>query len=646
MGTVIGVFAHVDAGKTTFCEALLYLEGEISKPGRVDHEDTLMDYDETEKRRGITIFSGIASFNHQGRSFYLIDTPGHIDFSSETERALAVLDAAILVISAPDGVQSHTITLFRLLKNRHIPIYLFFNKLDQTDGDVDACLNDVREKLTPDCFYLKTPMQLYSDELFEWLCDRDDKLAEYYIEFGVLPDKKQFLHQLNDLINTGVICFACGGSALRHQGVTELMDILVQTQCERDSTDGNFTARVFKIIFDANGRKITFLKCLTGELHVKDEIEYCGIREKVHEIRAYQGKNYTRRDMAYAGEIIGVTGLTEAMPGMGIGGCPDLPAPVIKPALKAAVICGATPIESAVEALRRLEAGDPLLDVSFEPAVSEINVCIMGKVQLEVLQEVLNERYGLNVDFGPCHVLYKETVAAPVMGYGHYEPLRHYAEVHFRLEPNPHGGIIFDSELHVDRLARQYQNLIRHFILQRDHKGVLTGGSVTDIRFVLTNGAIHLKHTEGGDLREAAWRAVRQGLSKAQSILLEPWYAFDIEVLQTYSGRVLSDITRLHGDFKAPEITPTGIVHIHGKGPAATFMNYPVELLSFTGGTGAISMYFQDYYPCHDAEKVIADSNYNKDSDKENTADSVFCAKGAGFLVKWHEAERYMHLLN
>ena len=345
-----------------------------------------------------------------------------------------------------------------------------------------------------------------------------------------------------------------------------------------------------------------------------------------------------------AGDIAGVAGLTGAMPGMGLGACPDLPAPVIRPTLKAAVICGAEPIENAVGALRRLEAGDPLLEVSFEPAAREIEVRIMGRIQLEVIAEVLNERYGLRIGFGPCRVIYKETVAAPVMGYGHYEPLRHYAEVHLRLEPNPRGGVTFDTELHVDRLGRQYQNLIRHFVLQRDHKGVLTGSSVTDIRFVLTNGAIHLKHTEGGDLREAAWRAARQGLSKAESVLLEPWYAFDIQTTRIYAGKILSDIARLHGEFDAPEITAAGVAHIHGKGPVAEFMDYPTALLSLTGGSGAISMRPLGYYPCREAEKVIAALNYDKDGDVENTADSVFCSKGAGFLVKWHEAERYMHL--
>ena len=368
------------------------------------------------------------------------------------------------------------------------------------------------------------------------------------------------------------------------------------------------------------------------------------MRDKAHEIRAYRGGDYRRMDAAGAGDVVGVTGLISAVPGAGLGGCPDLPPPRVRPALKAAVVCSPADVEGVVKALRRLEAEDPLLEVSFDPALREVEVCIMGQVQLEVLSEVLSGRYGLNIGFGACRIRYKETVAAPVMGYGHYEPLRHYAEAHIRLEPNPHGGVAFESEIHVDRLGRQYQNLIQHFILQRDHKGALTGSSITDVRFVLTNGAAHLEHTVGGDLREAAWRAVRQGLFKAESVLLEPWYAFEIEVSRAFSGRALSDITRLHGDFDTPEFTAAGIARIRGKGPAATFMDYPAELISFTGGTGAISMSFLDYFPCHNAETVIRDIGYDRDGDMENTADSVFCAKGAGFLVKWYEAEQYMHL--
>jgi len=659
MKITLGVFAHVDAGKTTFCECLLYQTNCVDTFGRVDHGSALMDHDALERRRGITIFSDIASFSHAGQDYCLIDTPGHIDFSAEMERALSILDAAILLISAADGVQSHTMTVCRLLKEKGIPIYIFINKIDQEGVNIPACMDDVRTKLHLNSILINGPQDLNNDELVQWLCEYDDELMQRYLDDDV--DPAHIIKCAKRQIRNGAAALAIPGSALHQKGVMEILDVIGKTLSLDEATNmapdkdktlsDNFTARVFKVIHDAKGTKITFIKCLSGSLAVRNEILYGdGLREKVTEIRNYQGKSYTNINTCHPGDIVGIAGLTMALPGMGLsmGTGTDLninhiPVPVLRPALKAAVLPCDNTYDTVMDCLRKLEAQDPLLEVSYEPSIQEISVCIMGKIQLEVLKDLILERFGLHIDFSDCHVVYKETVAKPVMGYGHFEPLRHYAEVHLRLEPNPHGGLVFASEVHVDRLAKQYQNLIRHSVMERDHKGILTGSSLTDIRFVLTNGAVHEKHTHGGDLREATWRAVRQGMEKAKSVLLEPYYQFLIDVDTASVGRVLSDITRLHGVFDPPEAIGERS-RIKGSGPVEKFLNYPAELLSFTKGTGAITLSFSGYFPCHNPDEVTERISYRKERDMENTSSSVFCAKGAGFEVKWDEAEDYMHL--
>jgi small GTP-binding protein len=662
MKTTIGVFAHVDAGKTTFCESLLYQTNTIKTLGRVDHGSALMDHNELEKRRGITIFSDIASFSHNGHEYYLIDTPGHIDFSAEMERALMTLDAAILLISAVDGVQSHTITVYQLLKEHGIPVYIFINKTDQAGADI-LSINDIQNKLNLSIRLINNADDLKSEEFTLWLCEHDDELMRYYLENEI--DGLSVQKCIKRQIRTGNIALAIPGSALRQKGVLDALDIVGMTislagagdehsKCEKSlnfeqPTQANgskdFAARVFKVIYDAKGVRVTFFKCLEGILHIRDEVFYGeGLCEKVNEIRNYQGKSYANVNAVSSGDIVGVTGLTQAVPGMGLGNCSNLPAPVLRPALRAAVKLKDNPFDAVMDCLRKLEAQDPLLCVGYEPSLNEISVQIMGKIQLETLRELILTRFGLNIDFGECSIVYRETVAAPVMGYGHFEPLRHYAEVHLRLEPNPLGGLEFSSELHIDRLTKQYQNLIRHHVMDRDHKGILTGSSLTNMRFVLTNGAIHLEHTSGGDLGEAVCRAIRQGMEKAEPMLLEPYYRFNIDVDTAHAGRVLSDIARLHGVFEPPE-TVGERVRITGNGPVATFLDYQAELLSFTKGTGAISLKVLGYFPCHNPEQVIEKTGYQKERDMANTSSSVFCAKGAGFEVKWHEAEKYMHLL-
>jgi len=380
-------------------------------------------------------------------------------------------------------------------------------------------------------------------------------------------------------------------------------------------------------------------------LKVREEVAYGdSFCEKVLEIRAYHGKSYKNVDAVNPGDIVGVTGLSHAIPGMGLGACDESPPPRLRPALKAAVLLNGNPYDVVMGCLRKLEAQDPMLSVGYEPDTKEINVQVMGKIQLEVLKDLISTQIGLDVGFGECVVAYRETIAAPVMGYGHYEPLRHYAEVHLRLEPNPAGGLEFRSELHTARLPQQCQNAIRNHIMERDHKGVLTGSSLADIRFILTNGAVHLEHTSGGDLREATYRAIRQGLEKAASVLLEPYYEFAIDVDTPQAGRVLSEITRRHGGYDPPE-TNGGRTRIVGKGPAETFLDYQAELLSFTRGSVAASFRFLGYFPCHDQKRVVEEKGYEKDRDMVNVSSSVFCSKGAGFEVKWFDAEKYMHLL-
>ena len=640
MKITLGVFAHVDAGKTTFCESLLYQTNYLGALGRVDHGNTLLDHDALEKKRGITIFSDIASFSHAGQDYCLIDTPGHIDFSAEMERALSVLDAAILLISAADGVQSHTITLCRLLREKEIPIYIFINKTDQV-STIDY-MDDIRAKLRINSRLIINADELCSDEFVQWLCEYDDELMQRYLDDKADPEF--VLECLKSHIRKGNIALAVPGSALHQKGVMEMLGVIGKTLSIDKKSETDFAARVFKVIYDKKGTKVTFLKCLSGSLTIRDEVIYKdGNREKITEIRSYQGKSYTNINTCYPGDVVGVTGPALALPGMGLGMCDDIPAPMLRPALKAAVLLNNNPYNTAMECLRKLEAQDPLLEVSYEPSIQEISVCIMGKIQLEVLKDIILERFGLNVDFSDCNVVYKETLAKPMMGYGHFEPLRHYAEVHLRLEPNPNGGLAFTSEMHIDQLAKQYQNLIHQSVMERDHKGILTGSSLTDIRFVLTNGAIHKEHTSGGDLREATWRAVRQGMEKAESVLLEPYYEFLIDVDTSSVGRVLTDITKLHGTFTPPE-TIGERSRIKGNGPVERFLNYQAELLSFTKGTGAISLSFLGYFPCHNPQEVVERIGYQKERDMENTSSSVFCAKGAGFEVKWDEVEGYLHL--
>ncbi|MCL2015250.1 MAG: TetM/TetW/TetO/TetS family tetracycline resistance ribosomal protection protein [Defluviitaleaceae bacterium] len=639
MKITIGVFAHVDAGKTTFCEGLLYQTNRIKFLGRVDHGSSVMDHNEVERRRGITIFSDIASFSYADNDYWLVDTPGHIDFSAEMERTIAVLDAAILIISAPNGVQSHSVTIHKLLQAQKIPVYIFINKIDQlSDVDIDFCMEDINKNLGINSRVIGNIAEIYEPTFVEWLCEYDNNLLEHFLD--ETHNEKIILAAAKNQIKSGNISLAVAGSALHQQGILETIAIIGETLTETPQNN-DFSAAVFKVIHDKKGAKVTFIKCLSGKIAIKDEIFYNDIHEKINEIRSYQGKSYTKTSFAAAGDIVGVLGLSTAIPGMLLGDGAKMIMPTLQPALKAAVVHN-LPHDAVMDCLRKIEQQDPMLKVDY--VNHEINVCIMGKIQLEVLKELALEDFGIALDFSDCSIMYKETVAEPIMGYGHFEPLRHYAEVHLRIEPNPKGGCTFASEVHVDNFPKQYQNLVEHHVLERDHKGVLTGSSLTDVKIVLTKGAIHLKHTHGGDLKEATYRAVRQGLEKAENIILEPYYSFIIYVDTPTLGRVLSDITAMHGTFEPPE-TLGDRACIKGSGPVATFLNYSAELLSFTKGTGAISLWFLDYFPCHNPQEVIAKIGYQKERDMENTSSSVFLAKGAGFEVQWDRAEEFMQLM-
>lgn len=640
----IGVFAHVDAGKTTFCESLLYQTKQLAAPGRVDHQNAFLDHDLIERRHGITIFSDVASFTHDGHLFYLIDTPGHVDFSAEMERVISILDAAVLVISAPDMVQSHTLTVFRLLRAAHVPIFIFINKMDQPGVDLAACIADIQDKLT-DAFYCLNPQSggLQAPEFIEWLCERDDGLLQCYIEDQMTAQDIRAALTAAGCIRQEIV-IGVSGSALSHLSVMDLLDLMA-FMLPAAPVQEQFAARVFKVIYDAKGNKVAFIKCLSGRLQVKAEVAYNDGRvDKVHELRAYQGRNYTPCTELRQGEIAGVTGLSFAKAGMGLGACEDLPEPILQPALKAAVLRNQHSYDEVMVCLKKLEEQDPLLHVSYKPEIAQIDVCVMGKVQLEVLKELIANRYAIDIAFGQCRIVYRETLRRPIMGYGHYEPLRHYAEVHLRMQPNPNGGRTFASELHTDILAKQHQNLIRQFVLELDHKGVLTGSSLEDIHFVLTKAAIHLKHTHGGDLREAVCRAIRQGMEKAEAVLLEPYYHLTIDAPNQIAGRVLTDITKLQGSFSPPEVGQR-YTRISGIGPVRCFLSYPEDLLSYSKGTCSISMAFSGYQPCRDADRIVAELGYEKDRDLINVSSSIFCAKGAGFEVKWQDAEKYMHLI-
>ncbi len=642
---VAGILAHVDAGKTTLSEGLLYHCGMIRRLGRVDDRDAFLDTYELEKKRGITIFSKQASLRYKDMEITLLDTPGHVDFSAETERTLQVLDYAVLLISGADGVQGHTKTLWRLLKKYGIPTFLFFNKMDQPGTGREALLRECREKLGEGMVDFSGQG---TGEFYENIAVCEERLLERFLETGILP------HDEIVRLITGRKLFPCFfGSALRLEGVEELLEGL------RDYTgepvyrkDGGFAARVYKITRDRQGNRLTFLKVTGGALKVRDELRgrMPGVeggfwQEKVTQIRSYSGEKYEVADTARTGGIYAVTGLSYTVPGSGLGAEKHAGAPILEPVLTYRVYLPEdVQAAAALSKLRELEEEDPQLHILWEEKLQEIHIQLMGQVQLEILQSMIEERFGMRVSFGPGNIVYKETIADAVEGVGHFEPLRHYAEVQLFLEPGePGSGVQAEADCSEDVLDKHWQRLVLTHLEEREHRGVLTGSVITDIRITLTGGRAHLKHTEGGDFRQAAYRAVRQGLMQAQSVLLEPCYDFTLEIPVQMIGRAMTDLERMHGKITAPEISGETAI-LRGQAPAACLQDYQMEVTAYTKGQGHLYCTPGGYAPCHNAEEVIERIGYDPEADVRNPSSSVFCAHGAGFLVPWYEAPDYMHV--
>ena len=636
---VLGILAHVDSGKTTLSEAMLYRAGVTRRLGRVDHKDAFLDTDALEKARGITIFSKQALLTAGDTDITLLDTPGHVDFSTETERTLQVLDYAVLVVSGTDGVQSHTETLWRLLRRYHVPTFVFVNKMDLPGMERQELLAQLNRRLG-EGFVDFGAEQADRDEALA-LCD--ENLMDRMLDAGQLQDA--------DLIPAIARrhVFPCWfGAALKLEGVDALLDGLDRYTRPAPALEA-FGAKVFKVSQDEQGVRLTWLRVTGGELKVKAQLtgEADGEpwAEKANQLRLYSGAKYTLAEAIGPGQVCAVTGLTKARPGEGLGAERDSDLPVLEPVLSYQVLLpeGAD-VHAALGKLHRLEEEEPQLHVVWNETLGEIHVQLMGEIQLEVLRSLLAERFGLAVEFGPGGILYKETITEPMEGVGHYEPLRHYAEVHLKLEPLPRGsGMQFAADCREEVLDKNWQRLVLTHLEEKQHLGVLTGSPLTDVKITLIAGRAHLKHTEGGDFRQATYRAVRQGLMLAKSQLLEPWYAFRLEVPAENIGRAMSDIQRMEGTFDPPESGEETAV-LTGFAPVSTMRSYPMEVVSYTRGRGHLSLTLDGYRPCHNAQEVIAAIGYEPEHDLDNPADSVFCAHGAGFVVPWDQVRSHMHV--
>lgn len=634
---VIGILAHVDSGKTTLSEALLYQSGNISRLGRVDHRNSFLDTFSLERNRGITIFSKQAVLKYKDTEFTLLDTPGHVDFSAETERTLQVLDYAVLVISATDGIQSHTQTLWKLLAKYNVPCFIFINKMDLDGADREQVVSELKTKFSDGCVDFD---RNNTSEFYENIALCDEKLLNQYYESETIK---------KDDIITCIISrkiFPCRfGSALRLEGVVEFLECLY-SYTETPKYSSEFAGKVYKISED-KGQRLTFLKITGGSLKVKeilksDKNEHS---EKVNQIRIYSGDKFSTVDEAAAGTVCAVTGITFAGPGDGLGTEENTGLPVLEPVLTYRLeLPDNINAHTALEKMKILEAEDPQLKVVWNERPGEIQVQLMGDVQLEVLQSIIAERFGINVFFGKGNIIYKETIADTVEGVGHFEPLRHYAEVHLLLKPAKRdSGIVFKSNCKEDLLDKNWQRLILTHLYEKTHIGVLTGSPITDMEITLVSGKAHAKHTEGGDFRQATYRAVRHGMRCAKSVLLEPVYEFTLEVPTENIGRAMTDIQRMHGNFSTPETTGDCSV-ISGTAPVSTMYDYSREVIQYTHGKGKLICILKGYEPCHNADEVIENIGYDCDSDTDNSCDSVFCSHGAGYTVKWNEVKSHMHL--
>ena len=631
----IGILAHVDAGKTTLSEALLYRAGALRKLGRVDHRDAFLDTDDQERERGITIFSKQAVLRRGELELTLLDTPGHADFAAEMERAVQALDYAVLLLSGPDGVQGHTETLWRILKQYRVPTFVFVNKMDQPGTDRKAILEQLRRRLGEGFVDVTAPRQ----ELLEQAAVCDEALLERYLE-GEEPEDAD----LAALTVERRLFPCCFGSALKVEGVEELLCALERYTLEPDWGQ-TFAARVFKISRDERGERLTWLKLTGGSLRVRDAVRGPGWEEKVSQIRLYSGSKFTPLEEAPAGTVCAVTGLSRTRVGQGLGAEEDWPGPELEPVLRYRVLppegCD---VYTLLGQLRQLEEEDPQLRLSWDEASQAIQVQLMGEVQLEVLSRLIARRFGVEVAFGPGAIVYLETIAAPVEGVGHFEPLRHYAEVHLLLEPAPRGsGLRFATACPEDVLDRNWQRLILTHLMEKEHLGVLTGSPITDLTITLLTGRAHVKHTEGGDFRQATYRAVRQGLMQAQSILLEPWYDLRLLLPPDQVGRAMSDLQRMGGELRAPE--PEGeYTLLCGSAPVSGLQDYAAQVAAYTRGLGRLALTPAGYRPCPNQAEIVSRLGYDVERDVENTPDSVFCDHGAGYIVPWDQVTQFMHV--
>ena len=630
----LGLLAHVDAGKTTLSEALLHTAGAKRTLGRVDHKDAFLDTHELERQRGITIFSKQAILATANREITLVDTPGHADFAAEAERVMPILDCAVLVISATDGIQAHTLTLWRLLERYQVPTFLFINKTDLPGKDKEELLSQLRERFSPGCLEL-------SDEENIAMCD--DALLERYLESGELAEA-----EIRALVENRKLFPCCFGAALKLTGVEELLELLdrfAPAPCYPD----DFSAKVYKISRDPQGNRLTWLKVTGGSLKVRTALSYTAgeeaLEEKAVQLRLYSGDKFTAAEEVFAGQVCCVTGLSRTYIGQTLGAGAEDFVPAIEPVMTYRIDLpkGTDPLV-ALQKLKLLEEEDPLLKIHWDANLKQIHARIMGQVQLEVLKSIISQRFALEITTDTGRIFYKETIENTVEGVGHFEPLRHYAEVHLLLEPLPQGsGLIFDTVCSSDILHMQYQKLILSHLKEKVHVGVLTGSPITDMKITLLVGKAHVKHTEGGDFRQATYRAVRQGLMQAKNRLLEPWYDFTLTLPGAQVGRAITDIRAMSGEFDAPE-TVGDTATLQGIVPASELQDYARQVAAYTQGRGQLQIALRGYLPCHDQERVLAECDYDPEADLPNTPDSVFCDHGAGVTVKWDKVKDFMHM--
>lgn len=635
---VTGILAHVDSGKTTLSEIMLYRSGEIRKLGRVDHGNAFLDTHELEKSRGITIFSKQAVMHFGNCEMTLLDTPGHVDFSLEAERTLRVLDYAILVVSGSEGVQSHTETLWKLLESYDIPVFIFVNKMDLNGADRNRIKSELK-RLNSACINFSDDRS--SDSFLEDAAGCDEAAMEQYFDSGEISTEC-----ITNAVSGRRIFPVCFGSALKAEGIDEFLEI-IDTYTKQPLYSDTFSAKVFKITEDDQGSRLTHLKITGGTLKVKELLsgKSSAWSEKVNQIRIYSGSKFQTADEICAGTVCAVTGLTKTFSGEGLGNEPDSRSLMLEPVLNYCVeLPPDTDAHTVMEKLKKLEDEDPQLQLSWNEQLQEIHISVMGEIQLEILKSIVQKRFGLDISFSNSGISYKETIKNKVEGVGHYEPLRHYAEVHLILEPAPAGsGLQFSTSCPEDSLNKNWQRLILTHLEEKTHLGVLTGSPITDMKITLAAGKAHLKHTDGGDFRQATYRAVRQGLMNAESVLLEPWYSFRLEIPNDAVGRALSDLQVMCGSFEAPYSDGETSV-ITGTAPVSEMRDYHNDVISYTKGRGRLSCMLKGYFPCHEQDKVVSETGYDSEADLANSPDSVFCTHGAGFVVKWNEVSDYMHL--